>query len=129
MRFCGYHVDLVREYQCEFITVIFVKNAPENTRLDMGMLKFEPHIVDCSKHNADQILERLKENAQKGEPINELEVIYLPLFRSDIYKPEDLLQESVKIIRQLKELKEDQKLKMIALALMVSNKISLAKAK
>ena len=123
MRFGGYHMDLARHYKCEFVTVIFVKNEPKHTKLDMGMLKFEPHVVDCSGRDADKTLEALKEKLRNGEPINELEAIYLPLFKSSKYKPEYLLHESIMLIRQMKEIDEDQKLKMIALALVVSNKV------
>ena len=122
LRFCGYHVDLARVYKCEFITVIFVKNLTDNTKLDMGMLKFEPHVIDCGAHDADKILEALKSKVQNGDPINELEVIYLPLFKSAKHSPEYLLQEAVMLVKQLKDMDEDRKLKMIALALMVSNK-------
>ena len=122
LRFCGYHVDLVREYECEFITAIFLKNPSQDVKLDIGMLKFEPYIVDCSMHDADEILESMKEKVQKGEPVNELEIIYLPLFKSARHTPVDLLHEAVTVIRQMKAKDEDQKLKMIALALMVSNK-------
>ena len=60
---------------------------------------------------------------KNGTPVNELEAIYLPMFKSTTHGPEALLHESVMLIRQLDYLSEEQRLKIIALALMVSNKI------
>ena len=93
-----------------------------NSEHSVGMLKFEPHIVDCNAHDADDMLDALKRKVQNGEPVNELEIIYLPLFKSVKHSPEYLLQEAVILVRQLKEMDEDRKLKIVALALMVSNK-------
>ena len=123
LRFCGYHVDLVREYGCDFLTVVFVKNPVRDVVLDLSMLRFTPRVVDCSKIDGDEKLADLKEKLQRGEPLNELEVIYLPLFKSSQLSPEGLLRESALIIRQMRTKDEGQRLKMVALALMVSDKL------
>ena len=54
--------------------------------------------------------------------MNELELIYLPLFKSERYNPGELLTESIRLIKAAK-LEDEQKLKISALALILSNKI------
>ena len=121
-RFCHYHLDLIRAYKFDFTTVIFVKDKHKQTGLDYGMLKFSPIIINCSDYDADQILTKLKEQAEKGEPLNELELIYLPLFKSIKYKPVELLTESIRLINTAK-IDDNQKLKISALAIVLSNKL------
>ena len=90
-RFCLYHVDFIRTYGFDFMTVIFVKDAHRQTALDYDMLKFTPIIIDCCNYDGDKILQKLKEQVSKGEELNELELIYLPLFKSEKYNPGELL--------------------------------------
>ena len=112
---------MIRTYGHDFITVIFVKDSHKQEVLDYEMLKFTPLVINCADYDADRILARLKEQAEKGEPFNELEVIYLPLFKSERYNPEELLMESIRLINAAK-IGENQKLKISALAIVLSNK-------
>jgi hypothetical protein len=98
LRIGGYHLDLCRTYAREFITVIFVKNPVRINNIKTGQLTFEPVIVKCSDFDADAILDKLKKAIAGGEPVNELELIYLPLFKSLSYTPTELFTESAKLI-------------------------------
>jgi len=122
VRFGIYHLQLIQTYKCDFTTVIFVKNPTNYSGLKLQMLNFSPIIINCSEINADEILERLKKQVKNGEAINELEAIYLPLFKSNRYTSEELLKEVVSITKQT-AMQEQQKLKLIALAIVVSNKV------
>ena len=55
LRFCGYHVDLTREYKREFITVIFTKISKKRPSINHGMLKFKPHVIRHKDYDADAI--------------------------------------------------------------------------
>ena len=122
LRFCGYQIDLIRTYKFEFITVIFVKDSHKHEKLDYETLKYNPIIINCADYDADAILAKLRAQAAKGEALNELELIYLPLFKSERYNPGELLTESIRLIKAAK-LEDEQKLKISALALVLSNKI------
>jgi hypothetical protein len=122
LRICGYHIDLVRAYKREFITVIFIKNPSDHREIDYEMLWFKPIIIDCNDFDADIILDKLKSQIQNNEEPNELEIIYLPLFSSKKYSPEELLRESISLTQKT-NFDEDKKLKMIALSIIVSNKV------
>jgi hypothetical protein len=121
-RFCHYHIDLVRAYRVDFTTVIFVKEPHGQESLEYEMLTFKPVVVNCAGYDADAILAKLKEQAAKGEALNELELIYLPLFRSARYSPAELLTESIRLISGAK-MADNAKLKISALALVLSNKL------
>jgi len=49
LRFCAYHVNLMRTYNIDFTTVIFVKNSPKHLMIDSNALKFNPVIIDCNR--------------------------------------------------------------------------------
>ena len=121
-RFCRYHINLIQTYGFDFTTVILVKDAHNIKSLDYKMLKFTPLIVNCREYDGDSILAKLKEQVEKGEEINELEVIYLPLFGSEKYTVVELLMESLHLINA-SNMEERQKLKVSALTLVLSNKI------
>jgi hypothetical protein len=121
-RFCQYHIDLIRTYKFDFMTVILVKDAHKKISLDYEILKFNPIIINCADYDADQILAKLKEQATKGEELNELELIYLPLFKSEKYNPGELLTESIRLIKAAK-MEDNQKFKVSALAMVLSNKL------
>ncbi|MCL2813818.1 MAG: hypothetical protein FWD23_04385 [Oscillospiraceae bacterium] len=121
-RFCHYHVDLIRAYGIDFTTVIFVKDEYSVESLDYEMLQFKPVVINCGGYDADEILAKLQARASAGEPLNELEAIYLPLFKSAKYSPAELLTESIRLISAAK-IGDEQKLKISALALVLSNKL------
>jgi len=121
-RFCHYHIDLISTYGFDFTTVILVKNSHRQEVLDYKMLKFNPIIINFGKYDADVILEKMKEQVAKGEALNELELIYLPLFKSEKYNPVELLTESIRLINAAK-MEDIQKLKISALAIVLSNKL------
>ena len=121
-RFCEYHIDLIRTYGFDFKTVIFVKDSHSQESLNYEMLMFTPIVINCGEYNADLILSNLKEQAVKGEKLNELEVIYLPLFKSERYNPEELLMESIRLINAA-QIDNNQKRKISALTIVLSNKL------
>ena len=122
LRFCGYHIGLSRVYKREFITVIFVKNPTTLTAIRTEQLNFKPIIVQCSKIDADEMLDRLKRDVAESRPINELELVYLPLFHSRKFTPTELFKESMGLIKDL-QVDDDRKRKIYALSIVLANKV------
>jgi hypothetical protein len=122
LRIGGYHLDLCRTYTREFITVIFAKNPVRINGIRTGQLTFEPVIVQCSDFDADAILEKLKTAVSGGEPVNELELIYLPLFKSVRCTPTELFTESTKLITAMRA-DDKAKHKMAALLIVLCGKV------
>jgi hypothetical protein len=121
LRFCGYHVDLIQTYGVDFVTVMFVKNPARIKAVERGMLSFRPIIADCSERDADAALARLKRQIAAGEPVNELELLYLPIFSSKSMRPVELLREGVAIAKRLPDTPARDHL--FALMMMVSNRV------
>jgi hypothetical protein len=101
LRFCSYNVGLSRTYKREFITVVFVKNPTTLAEVKSEQLHFKPIIVQCSKLDADAALKKLKDDIEAGNPVNELEMVYLPLFGSTVFNPTELFARSVKLVQAM----------------------------
>ena len=106
-------VELLRDKR-EFITVIFVKEPTGIKEFRTEQLSFAPIIVQCSKIDADAMLKKLKKSVAGHEPINELELIYLPLFYSEKYSPTELFKESTTLIKEM-QIEDNKKMKILAL--------------
>ena len=122
LRFCEYHIWLSRAHKREFITVIFVKDPVTVTEVNWEQLRFAPKIVDCSKINADETLARLKRNIAQNAPVNELEVLYLPLFHSETLSATALFKESAALIKTM-HTEDKMKMKLYALSMVLVRRI------
>ena len=120
-RFCIENAELRRLYKMDFITVIFTMRETENISIDGESLKFYPKIINCTKWDGDSILSKLQYNIENGLEINELEMIYLPLFGSKTKKPIELLKAGKDLLLKSKT-DSISKQKIMALMLLVSNK-------
>ena len=78
--------------------------------------------MQCSEIDADAILTRLKKAIANGKPINELEAIYLPLFRSQKFTPSELFTASVELIKAM-QADDNHKRKVMTLLATLCGKI------
>jgi hypothetical protein len=120
-RFLDYNVSLYRIHKRIFDTVIFVKEPTDIVGIDEDRLTFKPIIVQCSDIDADDMLAELKRDIKDGKPINELKLIYLPLFRSTL-NADDLFLESARLIHDMK-VADSLKRKIIALSILIAGKV------
>ena len=68
------------------------------------------------------MLDDLKKDVKAGEPINELKLVYLPLFRSIKLSPTELFRESARLIKDIK-LEDEHRQKIYALSIVLGGKI------
>jgi hypothetical protein len=122
LRFCGYHVELSRRYKKKFVTVIFTLNEPKTTEIADDQLRFSPIVVNGKSKDADEVIQKLRKQVAAKEPINELDLIYLPLFSS---KTMDVIKriEAGAVITNETELSPELKKRILVMMLMVSNKL------
>ena len=120
-RFFDYNVSLYRIHERVFDTIIFVKEPTDLTGIDEGRLVFKPIIVQCSEIDADAMLAELKTDIADGKTINELKLVYLPLFRGTL-DANGLFLESAKLIRAMKA-EDSVKQKVSALAILIAGKV------
>jgi len=121
LRIGGYNISLSRVHKREFDTIIFLKNPTVQTELKTRQIHFTPIIVQCSKVNADEILDGLKNDIATGKTINELSLIYLPLFSSTKLNPAELFMESAKLIHDM-QADDNHKKKIYALLITLMGK-------
>ena len=121
-RFLDYNVSLYRIHKRVFDTVIFVKESTTHTGIDLERLVFKPIIVQCADIDADAMLDELKRDIEDGKPINELKLVYLPLFHGKVLDSTGLFKESTKLIRSLK-VEEQLKQKVLSLAILIAGKV------
>jgi len=121
-RFLDYNVSLYRIHKRVFDTVIFVKEPTTLTGIDLDRLAFKPIIVQCADIDADIMLDELKQDIYDGKPINELKLVYLPLFRGKTLDSTGLFLESTKLILSLK-VETQLKQKVLSLAILIAGKV------
>ena len=120
-RFFDYNVSLYRIHKRVFDTIIFVKEPTSLTGIEESRLAFKPIIVQCSNIDADVMLAELKNDVSDGKAINELKLVYLPLFRGTL-DANGLFLESAKLIRAMKA-DDSLKQKVSALAILIAGKV------
>ena len=116
-------MKLYSRYNKSIHTVVFCVNKvnKENTKINAGTLSYEVTTVDFSEKNGDDKLKELKEKIENNIEINELELIFLPLMKSNIDKV-SLVKQVVNMEMNLK--KEDSfKEKLAAITLVMADKL------
>jgi len=121
-RCVGYNSGLSRVHKREFITVIFVTNPTKLTGIKTEQMDFKPIIIQCSQVDADAMPGKLESDIATGKPINELEAIYLPLFRSQSLTPTALFKKSVELIKAM-QVDDSHKRKVLTLLTVLCGKV------
>ena len=82
MRFASYNIDLSRKHKIPFVTVIVTAKTHKIKGYQNPSLTFAPRIINLKGRDADLAIRQIEEKLSKGESINELQLIYLPLYGS-----------------------------------------------
>jgi hypothetical protein len=104
MRFASYHIDFARMHGIPFTTVIITTKKPSVTSYISPSMTFTPKIINLKERDADKVLSEIDGKLKSGShaDINELEVIYLPLYGSASGKTtSDLLDKAIKLTPQV----------------------------
>jgi hypothetical protein len=100
IRFASYHIDLTRKHGIPFITIVITTKKPRFTNYTSPSMVFTPQIINLKDRDADKVLAEIdrKLNAGEHDTINELELVYLPLYGSTSGKGvADLLDIAIKL--------------------------------
>jgi len=112
MRFGSYHLDLSRMHKIQFTSVIITAKKTSVTTYVSPSMNFTPKIINLNDRDADKTLAEIDRKIKAGEhsSINELEIIYLPLYNSPSGKSTaDLLDIAIKLTPQV--IKDDKQKK------------------
>jgi len=100
MRFASYHVDAERKHKIPFMTIIITTKKPSMASYTSLSMTFTPKIINLSERDADKTLETIEARLEAGEydSLNELEIIYLPLYGSKSGKSvRELIDTAIKL--------------------------------
>ncbi|MGM0604011.1 MAG: DUF4351 domain-containing protein [Bacillota bacterium] len=109
IRFASYDLKLYNRYRDRIRTIILcIKGYPDSEAdFNAGSLGYKTTVVNMSDKDGKAKMKELREKIEKGEEINYLELIFLPLMNSD--------QDMVKRVKETIELEDkldaDQKFK------------------
>jgi len=109
IRFASYDLKLYNRYRDRIRTIILcIKGYPAaEAAFNAGSLGYNTTVVNMSDKDGKEKMKELREKIEKGEEINYLELIFLPLMNSD--------QDMVKRVKETIELEDkldaDQKFK------------------
>jgi len=109
IRFASYDLKLYNRYRDKIRTIILcIKGYPAaEATFNAGSLGYNTIVVNMSDKDGKEKMKELREKIEKGEEINYLELIFLPLMNSD--------QDMVKRVKETIELEDkldaDQKFK------------------
>ena len=118
LRFASYNVDSRRTYKMPFTTVIFTNKKPGVTYIKDETLSFTPTVINLGERDGDKLLEEIEEKISKGESINELELIYAPLYNSSNKSVAQLLKEVMQLApKAIVDEKESQKIMLLSVLL------------
>ncbi len=123
VRFAYYNLILYKTYNTKVNTVIITidKNQKDNITIDTGVLKFAPKIINIGEKDGDERLRELKEKIRNNIPINEIELIFLPIMDTKKKKIE-FLREIILLEKKLLCSKKEKE-KLIAMTLVAGNKL------
>jgi len=111
-RFASSNIDLSRNHNMDFTTVIITAKKPRVTSYKNKSLTFTPKIIVLNERDADAVLAEMDRKIQAGEQdkINLLEIIYLPLYGSKSGKTTpDLLDTAIKLTPKVVDDKQKQR--------------------
>ena len=122
MRFASYNIDLSRMHGIDFTTVIITTKKPSVTSYENPSVSFKPKIINLKERDADKVLEDIDEKLKTGEPINELVLIYLPLYGSKSGKTvPELLDAAIKLTTKAAKDNRAKKIKLQDLLILLTS--------
>ena len=105
-----------------FMSIIITAKEPRHKEYTTPSMTFEPKVINLSKRNADETIDGIRDKLSKGEAINELELIYLPLYSSPSGKGlADLVDTAIKLTGDMPSEQESKK-KIFALLFLLTAK-------
>jgi len=120
LRFFSYNVECTQKFNMPIKTVIFTNQKQSVIEYCGPVMIFKPIIINLSERDGDAVLKKIKRQIDRGEEVNELEMIYLSLYNKSRTTAE-LLKEAVPLVPKIKKESHDQQ-KMIILMLLAANK-------
>jgi hypothetical protein len=122
MRFASYNIDFSRKHKIPFTTVIITTKTPSVAVYENPSLLFKPKIINLKERDADEVLAEIKRKLTEGEQINELQLIYLPLYGSKSGKTTvELLDTAIKLTPDVAKNDKEKRNKLQSLMILLNS--------
>ena len=118
IRFAHYDLRLYNKYNTTIHTVVLTpaNGSPGTKILDTGNLQYNVLQIVLANRDADLLLARITTALEKGDPINELELIFMPLMKSRLNRTE-LLRKTIELEKKLPKSEFREKVRELTLIL------------
>ena len=122
IRFAHYDLRLYKRYRTPIHTLILTpaQGTSGITRIDTGSCQYTVEQLVLKDRDGDAVAERIGQALARGEQINELELIFLPLMKSRL-DTVALLRKTIELEKQVPDTAIQEKIR--ELTLIVANRI------
>ena len=120
-RFAAYNIALVRKYKIPFETIILTRKTVRKKTYIGGSIQFRPKVVNLNKRDGQATLKRIREKLDRGEPVNPLEIVYVPLYNNSGVSYEDVYKEIIQLVPRVTPDKYEQE-RLLLLSALLTNK-------
>ena len=121
LRFCSYNLNYLRMYKTNFTTVVFTNRKQHTSYFENEMISFTPVIINLGERDGDALLQKIKTQIENNETVNELELIYLPLYHSKYKNVAEMLEQVVELAPLISESREENE-KIMIMSAVLTNK-------
>jgi len=128
-RFASYHFDLHRKHYLNFETVIITSKPSTAQPIKTFSGSFSPKIISLKERDAEATIADIEGKLSRGEKINLLELLYLPLYGNTHKTERELLDYAVKMTPKAAYNKHTQEKLTSLMFLLMSTFISRAEIK
>jgi len=120
LRFLAYNTALTRKYKIPFETVIVTREKPAKISYIGGSVKFTPKVVNLNKRSGRAALKEIRGKLDKGEPVNPLAVVYVPLYNITGMTYEDVYKAIIELMPKVTPNRHEQDMLLILSALLAN---------
>ena len=120
LRFCMYNTEATLKFGIPIKTVILTNKKQAASNYRGPSIIFQPVIINLGEQDGEKVLAKIKKQIKENKKINELELIFLPLYNK--YKSTvELLKKTIPLISEVKE-NINERQKIFLLMILASNK-------
>jgi hypothetical protein len=121
LRFAAYNVALTRKFGIPFDAIIITKKEPSKKSYIGPAMQFKPKIINLTKRSGKAALNKIRKNLAAGEVINELEIVFLPLYNHPKMTYEEIYRTIIELLPSITQDKHEQD-RLLALSVLIANK-------
>jgi hypothetical protein len=122
IRFAQTDLMMYGKKKREIHTVVLTKEVKNKhlNQFDTGSLKYKVIVIELNRSGGDEKYKELKKRIDNHEAINELELIFLPIMKTE-ESPEVFLEKTIELAKEIDETPEER-VKIISMMLVLMDK-------